>query len=85
LAVLVGAREQIAGRVAADAEVLACSAWLAIVPVAVAILRSTGTSFASRDQSASSPAKSVEITLPSSTAATMNESCPAFKPDVASR
>ena len=36
-------------------------------------------------QSASSPAKSVEITLPSSTAATMNESWPAFRPDVASR
>ena len=36
-------------------------------------------------QSASMPAKSVEITLPRSTAATMNESWPAFSPEVASR
>ena len=36
-------------------------------------------------QSASSPANNVEITLPSSTAATMIESWPAFRPEVASR
>ena len=36
-------------------------------------------------RSASNPANKVEITLPSSTAATMKESCPAFSPEVASR
>ena len=36
-------------------------------------------------QSASRPANSVENTLPSSTAATITESCAAVSPDVASR
>ncbi len=36
-------------------------------------------------QSASSPENSVENTLPSSTAATITESCAAVSPDVASR
>ena len=36
-------------------------------------------------QSASSPENSVENTLPSSTAATMNESCDAVSPEVACR
>ena len=36
-------------------------------------------------QSASSPAKRVEKTLPSNTAATMIESWPALSPEVASR
>src|SRR5487761_1493209 len=36
-------------------------------------------------QSASSPANKVEITLPSRTAATIIENCPAFRWDVASR
>jgi hypothetical protein len=36
-------------------------------------------------QSASIPANNVEMTLPSSTAATMKESWPAFSPEVASK
>jgi len=36
-------------------------------------------------QSASAPAKRVEITLPSNTAATMNDNWPALRPEVASR
>ena len=36
-------------------------------------------------QSASKPENSVENTLPSSTAATMNESCDGFSPEVACR
>ena len=36
-------------------------------------------------QSASIPAKSVDSTLPSSTAATITESCDAVRPDVAAR
>ena len=35
-------------------------------------------------QSASTPANRVEITLPSSTAATTKDNCPALRPEVAS-